>query len=173
MVASPHIEAAAVETSRTPGTLGLANYNVVVKLKADAGQAILDEQLVLVTNDYHRRPPMCRWPSRIDRLPPERVAGLDGRGRAGQLVTPTSWSRPLAVRILTVRSSDARFQCQAPADRFSDHHLLSATFAAAAAGARSPRGRLAASIRIETNLPGRAGRGSRFRPIAPPAAPAP
>ncbi len=172
--ANPHIEAAAVETSRTPGTPGLANYNVVVKLKADAPPGYLHEQLVLVTNDYD--PKAAHVPVAVEGLIASALSASPvwmGVAEAGQSVT-----RNLVVhgrspfRILTVRSSDARFQCQAPAGPVSDHYILPLTFAAAAAAA--PPGRLAASIRIETNLPG-------ARPvevpvsiqIAPHAAPAP
>ena len=130
--ANPHIEAAAVETSRTPGTPGLVNYNVVVKLKADAPPGYIQEQLVLVTNDYD--PKAAHVPVAVEGLVASALSASPvwmGVAEAGQTVT-----RNLVVhgrspfRILTVRSSDARFQCQAPAGPAGDHYILPLTFAA-------------------------------------------
>ena len=74
-----------------------------------------------------------------------------GVTEAGQTVTRNLVVRGRSpFRILAVRSSDARFHCQGPTGPVRDHYVLPVTFNATDRAA----GRVAAKIRIETDLPG-------------------
>jgi hypothetical protein len=149
--ANPHVEAAPVETSRAPG---LVDYNVVVKLKDDAPPGYIQDQLVLVTNDYD--PKAAHVPVAVEGLVATALSASPvwmGVAEAGQTVTRNLVVRGRSpFRILSVRSTDARFQCQAPAGPATDHYILPVTFAAR--DQAGPAGHVAAKVRIETDLPG-------------------
>ena len=87
-----------------------------------------------------------------------------GVADAGQTVTRNLVVRGRSpFRILTVRSTDARFHCQAPAGPASDHYILPVTFAAKASAA--PAGRVAAKHSHRDRSAGcAADRGPRFHP---------
>jgi hypothetical protein len=149
--ADPHIEAAPVETSRRPG---LVDYKVVVKLKADAPPGYIQDRLVLVTNDYD--PKAAHVPVAVEGMVAAALSASPvwmGVAEAGQTVTRNLVVRGRTpFRILTVRSTDARFQCQAPAGPVADHYILPVTFRPK--GPAGSAGRVAGKIRIETDLPG-------------------
>ena len=149
--ANPCIEATPVETSRTPG---LVHYNIVVKLKPDAPPGYIQDQLVLVTNDYDAK--ASHVPIAVEGLVAAALSASPvwmGVAEPGQPVTRNLVVRGRSpFRILAVQSSDARFRCKAPTGPVRDHYILPVTFVAKDAAA--PAGRVAGKIRIETDLPG-------------------
>ena len=102
-----------------PAAPGLVDYNVVVKLKDDAPPGYIQDQLVLVTNDYN--PKAAHVPVAIEGLVATALSASPvwmGVAEAGQTVTRNLVVRGRSpFRILSVHSTDARFQCQAPPDR--------------------------------------------------------
>ena len=126
-----------------------------MKLKQDAPPGYIQDQLVLVTNDFD--PKAARVPVAIEGLVAAALMVrpsplLMGVVEAGRPVT-----RNLVVQgrapfhILAARSSDDRFQCRVPMDA-KMAHILPVTFLAKA---RRPRpATLSAKIRLETDLAG-------------------
>jgi hypothetical protein len=149
--ANPHIEASPIETSRTPG---LVNYNIVVKLRADAPPSYIQDQIVLVTNDYD--PKAAHVPVAVEGLVAATLSASPlwmGVADAGQTVTRNLVIRGRSpFRILAVQSTDARFRCQVPAGPAREHYILPVTFVPQ--GSAASAGRVTAKVRIQADLPG-------------------
>ena len=150
--ANPSIEAKAVETSRSPGKVG---YSLSVQLKPDAPPGYLRDPLVLVTNDYDAR--AARVPVAIEGLVISALTVrpsplLLGATEAGKPVTRNIVVQGRApFRILAIRSSDERFQCQAPSEAKAAH-VLPVTFLAK--DEKTSSGVQNTKLRIETDMAG-------------------
>jgi hypothetical protein len=151
--ANPSIEASAAETSRAPGKVA---YSVSVRLKPDAPPGYIRDQLVLVTNDYDTR--AARVPVAIEGLvvsaltvrPSPLLMGVAEAGKP--LVRNLVVQGRAPFKILSVHSSDERFQCKTPGEAKSAH-LLPVTFVAK--GQPPAAGTVSAKLRIETDLAGK------------------
>ena len=149
--ANPHIDASAVETSRKPGLVG---YNVVVHLKPDAPSGYIQDQLVLVTNDFNQH--TARVPVAIEGVVRSPVTVRPSPLMMGFVQAGKSVTRNLVVqgqapfRIVSARSADQRFQCKVPVDARTVH-ILPVRFLA---GDAAEHGKLDAKILIETDLVG-------------------
>jgi hypothetical protein len=150
--ANPAIEATAAETSRTPGQVG---YSLSVRLKPDAPPGYVRDQLVLVTNDYDAR--AARVPVAVEGLvvsaltvrPSPLLMGVAEPGKP--LVRSIVVQGRAPFRILSVHSSDERFQCQPPSEAKSAH-VLPVTLSLK--GAKPSTATLSAKLHIETDLAG-------------------
>jgi len=148
--ANPGIEARVVETDRTPGKV---SYKLSVKLKKNAPPGYLQDQLVLITNDFNAR--SSRVPVAVKGLVASALTVrpsplLMGVTEAGRAVTRNLVVQGRAsFRVIAVRSSDERFQCKVPTEA-KTVHILPVTFLAN----NVTPGRLGATICVETDLAG-------------------
>lgn len=150
--ANPAIEATATETKRGEGQVG---YNLSVRLKPDAPAGYLNDQLVLVTNDYDAR--AARVPVAIEGLvvsslsvrPSPLMLGVVEAGRTVTRNIVVQGRTPF--RIVGVNCDDPRFRCRTPDDEKTTH-ILSVTFQADPA---TPAGeKIRTKLRIDTDQNG-------------------
>jgi hypothetical protein len=150
--ANPSIETVATETNRSPGKV---DYSLSVRLKPDAPPGYIRDQVVLVTNDLDMR--SARVPVSIEGLvipalsvrPSPLLLGTAEAGKPAMRNLVVQGRAPF--RILSIRSSDERFQCAVPTETKAAH-VLSVTFLSKD-GKASP-GVQHTKIRIETDLAG-------------------
>ena len=146
--ANAHVSASFVETARLPEEIA---YSVTVKLKADAPPGYVQEPLVLVTNDSARVPVSVE--GLVAAALTVRPSSLAmGATEVGKPVTSNLVVQGRApFHILSIHSSDDRFQAKVPADA-KTFHIVSVTFLAK--NAKTSSGPIRATFRIETDLPG-------------------
>ena len=143
---NPHLEAEAVETSRTAGQV---NYDLHVRLKPGAPTGYVREHLVLVTNDANTR--SSRVPIAVEGVVSPSVEVrpsplLLGVVQTGQIVTKRLVVKGAApFHITGAECADPRFALTLPNDAKSVH-LVQVTFTAG----ETPE-KIDAPIRIKTD----------------------
>jgi hypothetical protein len=162
--ANPNIEARLVETNRTPALSGQRGqaaqagqvaYSLSVRLKEDAPPGYIQDQLVLITNDYEAR--AARVPVSVDGLVVSALSVRPSPLMMGVTDPDQPVTRNLVVqgrlpfRIVAIRSSDERFQGKVPTDG-KTAHVLPVTFSGKQANASETT--VSATLHIETDLAG-------------------
>ncbi len=147
--ANPAISGSVTEVSRIGG---LINYQLTVRLAADAKVGYSRDELELVTNDPNPRAQRVPVPVEAVVVAPVTVHPsplIMDPVAAGKLATPVK--RPLVIvsatpfRITSVESTDPRFRCELPSGAAATIHRLPVQFL----GGDTP-GKVAAWIHIQT-----------------------
>jgi hypothetical protein len=150
--ANPALEAQAVETARVGNRV---TYDLIANLKGNAPVGYIKDNLLLVTNDANPQaakipvPVMAIVASPLTVQPNPLLLGVIKKGEpAGkQLVVRSTAATPTPFRITAARCDDPRFEATLP-EEAKTMHLLPIAFK----GAQVP-GRIAAKLRLETDLP--------------------
>lgn len=148
--ANPSIEAQVAETNRSAGQVA---YDVTVQIKPGTPPGYIRDQLVLVTNDYDAR--AARVPVAVEGLVMAALTVRPSPLMMGAAEEGRSVTRPIVVQgrapfhILSIKSSDPRFQCKTPTDAKAAQ-IVPVTFLADESPAST--GTVKATLHIETDL---------------------
>ncbi|MFZ5830678.1 MAG: DUF1573 domain-containing protein [Planctomycetota bacterium] len=163
--ANPHLSGELVETSRG---IGQVNYELRVRLDGSAPIGYINDHLVLVTDDYQSTQIPLKVEGRVlSSITVSPASLFMGVVQPGQKVTKqlvVKGAKPF--RILAIRCEDKCFEFDTSSESApKELHLIPVTFAAG----HDP-GKIAQTIRIETDLGDGAPELSAFAVVTPPKA---
>ncbi len=144
--ANEHFEVELLETLRSSGRV---NYDMVVRLKADAPPGYIHDQLLIVTNDSGASsvslPVEGQVVSAITISPASLFLGVVKPGESVKKRLVVRGSKPF--KIVSVKCNDASFTFEKPADESKELHFLPVEFKAS-----DQPGQIETKIEIETDL---------------------
>jgi hypothetical protein len=150
--ANPYLQAQIVETSRVGNKV---TYDLITTLKGDAPVGYIKDTLFLITNDTVKQSARLPVPVEAIVAPPLAVQpnplllGVLKKDQPAtkQLVIRSTAAVPAQFHITAAKCDDPRFEVTLPSEA-KNLHLLPVTFK----GSKEP-GRIAAKLRLETDLP--------------------
>lgn len=146
--ANPFLEGKVNEVSRTGK---IVKYELLVTLKGDAPAGYIKDQLILITNDADLQ--STKVPVPVEGLVTQSLTVSPSTLFMGVVEIGKSTTKPLVIsakapfKIISVKSSDPRFQCKIPEGSVRAHRLP-VTF-----NAQDASGMVSGKIHIETDFP--------------------